>query len=557
MLPATIATSVAPETISKVGRLFNGSATDVLNELLQNARRAGASHVMVTTTGTATDHLVTITDDGHGIANPADVLTLGRSTWSAETRAREDPAGMGVFSLAGRDVIIRSWSRTARQGWMAHIPGAAWEDSRAIAVAADPITRGTAITVRVPAEWTTRLRQDLGAVARFYPIRVSLDGEELPRVDWLADAVRVEEWNGSRIGVFRDCTSLGSLSEPRLNFHGVTIPCALPSVKELDNGHSWVARVEIVDTPSVQLVLPARKEAVQNDGLEALRTAVHGAIFRAISDQPSHRLSFADWSTARDLSIDLPEAEPYLSAWVARRADQHAYYGIADRVSQPDMVVMPEFEPLFAQPAALALRADPLPHGPLAEAQSGFAGYAWYDALARIEQIDFAVEQDGRTFVLSDEASAPIDLTEGYVDAITMTIALNRANTVVQVNRSADVAFGGEQWSRDPVDDVAIYIRRGATVTPMHVVDLFEAATFDASDDIDADTAETQRDRFLDDAREHVIRLTEGNDAALEMRVRAMLDDYRWFMPEDRTVNVMLTRERVSVEIADRQPEAA
>ena len=119
MLPATIATSVAPETISKVERLFNGSAHDVLNELLQNARRAGATNIVITTAGHPADQLLHVVDDGSGIADPAAVVTLGRSGWSEETQAREDPAGMGVFSLAGRDVIIRSWSQPERQGWMA------------------------------------------------------------------------------------------------------------------------------------------------------------------------------------------------------------------------------------------------------------------------------------------------------------------------------------------------------------------------------------------------------------------------------------------------------
>ena len=45
-----IRASVSPETIGKLTRLFNGSLSDILNELLQNARRAGASVVNVTTT---------------------------------------------------------------------------------------------------------------------------------------------------------------------------------------------------------------------------------------------------------------------------------------------------------------------------------------------------------------------------------------------------------------------------------------------------------------------------------------------------------------------------
>ena len=36
MLPATISTSVAPETINKVTRLFNGSVNDIAG--IQNAR---------------------------------------------------------------------------------------------------------------------------------------------------------------------------------------------------------------------------------------------------------------------------------------------------------------------------------------------------------------------------------------------------------------------------------------------------------------------------------------------------------------------------------------
>ena len=42
-LPLTIQTAVGQALIGKVSRLFNGSVSDVLHELLQNARRAGAT----------------------------------------------------------------------------------------------------------------------------------------------------------------------------------------------------------------------------------------------------------------------------------------------------------------------------------------------------------------------------------------------------------------------------------------------------------------------------------------------------------------------------------
>ena len=222
MLPATISTSVAPETINKVTRLFNGSVSDILHELLQNARRAGASTVAVSTIGRAGDRLLHIVDDGHGIADPASIVTLGRSGWSDTIARREDPAGMGVFSLAGRDDIIRSWSQAAYQGGCAHIPASAWESSRPIAISPDPIGRGTAISIRMDSAWEDEVLPALSHVARHYPLPVTFDGESLEQTPWLDEAIYEERWNGCRIGVVKEHHRRGGAD--RLNFHGLTIP---------------------------------------------------------------------------------------------------------------------------------------------------------------------------------------------------------------------------------------------------------------------------------------------------------------------------------------------
>ena len=78
MLPSSIRANVSPDTISRVGRLFNNTLPDVINELLQNARRAGATCVNVTLT--REDRvLLAVSDDGFGIADPAAILTLGET----------------------------------------------------------------------------------------------------------------------------------------------------------------------------------------------------------------------------------------------------------------------------------------------------------------------------------------------------------------------------------------------------------------------------------------------------------------------------------------------
>ena len=44
-LPATINSQVDPAAVTRVTRLFNNTLGDILSELIQNARRAGASAV--------------------------------------------------------------------------------------------------------------------------------------------------------------------------------------------------------------------------------------------------------------------------------------------------------------------------------------------------------------------------------------------------------------------------------------------------------------------------------------------------------------------------------
>jgi hypothetical protein len=93
-MTSTIQAQVSAMTLSKVSRLFNASLTDCLNELLQNARRAGASAIQITQ---SSNRQLTIADDGSGIANPQTLLTLGESDWSEATTTAGGPGGHGAI----------------------------------------------------------------------------------------------------------------------------------------------------------------------------------------------------------------------------------------------------------------------------------------------------------------------------------------------------------------------------------------------------------------------------------------------------------------------------
>jgi hypothetical protein len=163
MLPASIAPTAAPSAVATVQELFADSITDVLLELLQAAHVTGATRVDVAAIGAARDQLLQLKDDGIGLREPAAIF------------AHPLPR-FGIFSLAGRDVIVRSWSRVAHQGWSAHITAAAWTGRRPIAISPDPIARGTSITFRMPAIAEAVVRAALAEAASLAGVVATFNG---------------------------------------------------------------------------------------------------------------------------------------------------------------------------------------------------------------------------------------------------------------------------------------------------------------------------------------------------------------------------------------------
>ncbi len=198
---------------------------------------------------------------------------------------------MGVFSLAGRDVEIRSCPRSTGEGWSIRIASGDWESGAPIAVAPCTHPFGTEIRVPIDAQWLKSLETIAQSAARYCPLPVRLDGQDLLREDWLKGAETIIEQDGVRIGIYRNY--LHRHFSPSINFHGVTVASLLPTVAEKDR--HWAAKIDIVDAPELQLVLPARKEMVENGALQSLRAAIRLAIYRHIQALGSHRLAFADW----------------------------------------------------------------------------------------------------------------------------------------------------------------------------------------------------------------------------------------------------------------------
>ena len=123
--PLTIQACIDESTLERVPRMFSAKIEDILSETLQNSRRAGATrvdiHIRPRFPSTPNSQLITISDDGSGIADPSVLLAYGRNGWDRELVKREDAAGMGFLSLAriGCTVTSRPRSLNGRSydGW--------------------------------------------------------------------------------------------------------------------------------------------------------------------------------------------------------------------------------------------------------------------------------------------------------------------------------------------------------------------------------------------------------------------------------------------------------
>ena len=569
-LPATIRARVHRGAIDRVSRFFNASVADAAAELIQNARRSGATRLDIATQATEGGTVVTVTDDGFGIADPSVLLSFGESGWDAATTKREDPAGMGVYALSKRGCAVASRPATAgiapMPGWQVELTPECFlgkQEARIVGCEDAPLPSGTAISFRAD-QGREGIAAAFAAAARHCPLAMTVNGEAVERKAFLDGAVHIERWRGLAFGVFN--SRFAGFNEPDLNFHGLTLSVCLPTVDTIDGG-TWTVRADVDACPELQLVLPARREAVQTPFLDEMRKAARTAVYRAMrrADR-TPALAFADYAAARKAGIDMPGAPAVLRPWRP---------GIADIDDWRDT---PKREPV--RQGTLVMAADPETQdqqclwraaeragiaGRLYEADRRLEGYDWYDALARVDGVRIDVTEAGITHPLdalrapaepcADAATAPgLPDTLARPDAIHMHLhVVQRDGPPEAIAMPADVVFIGEEGTW--VEDAHPLVTRDSDLQPAGLCQLLEAAYFSASDDPDADSHDTQRRRFREDATHMAIKLLASEDEARRHTIaEAVWREILWVMPRDREVSIKVAAGKVAVEFGPETP---
>jgi hypothetical protein len=296
-----IQAQVSPRLLSKAERLFTGTLEGRIIELLQNARRAGATVAHITNK----DGRVIVQDNGRGITDFSALLDLGRSDWDRTTEMAEDPAGVGVFCLARRELSICSGRKKVV------ITEKAWTGEPVPVQTTEEVMEGTRLVF--PDEpWVFELVDKLAA---FTGLKVIVDDRECISEPFVSPQAVHHPELGGRIEV-RERTALSHLhtiwkqsyyaDNVLVNFHGQVVPFTYTPVSE----HLQFL-VDLTGEPTgIRLMLPARTRLVENDAFGTLKAAIEVEAYRYIQKRGSHKLKFSEYCRAKELGIELPEAEP-------------------------------------------------------------------------------------------------------------------------------------------------------------------------------------------------------------------------------------------------------
>jgi hypothetical protein len=511
----TISAKVNVAMLEKADRLFRNDDDGIWIELLQNARRAGAAAVDISVKevqATSGQCEITIRDDGGGIDDFQSLITLGASGWNMETQMREDPAGMGFFCMCRSEVEVHSGHRLVRI-----TPSVFLGKGEAQVETTPELVRGTRVRF-TRASTRAALIGALERVAEFYPLEVSLEGQQLQRHDFLEGALYRESIDGIEVG-FSTAFKWGwHWRDLNWNFYGARIREPFEAITGLlgtaKNGppSEIHARFNVLEIARVKLQLPDRRGIIQDDFLRDFERKARAAAYRFFQGQQHHALPFKNWKEAKTLGVDLSEAAYLLTSWHASPQDDNIepLFGHSERqllkdVSNAILVArdLPDAHTLEA-----ALHCGASVEGNLYEEKAEYNGYSWYDGLPRIVT----------TTVFADDVSYEEWLpTNGRPKKIDIEIAIKQAGQSDRRSRLPGLihipsdSYGEINFvsvSQSPWDNDEL-------CGPFPVTDFLVSATFCASDDAGCDSWETQKNAWDEAVEREVNAYFRGPRATL------------------------------------------
>lgn len=530
-----IQAQVSASFINKADRLFSNNLADIFIELLQNARRAGASIISVETAddpdrGTE----IIFADNGHGIDDFSFLLNLGDSDWNEAVERTEDPAGMGFFSLLHSGVKVQSNGKEATISKDAFLG-----KSPVLVTDTQSSDKGTRLIFHRQ-ESKTSVDSILQQAGLFGSTDVSLNGSLIPRKDFLENALYIKTVHGVRIGVVS--SSYGSTRN--CNFHGKIIDAPIASaharnvLSPTHSGHSRSLGIllDVVETSSLHMKFPDRSAVVEDDALNLIIREARKAIFEYLRSLPQHLAPYALYQEARSLGVDLPEATPHYEPFYVSPHDSSSdnipfntewpfeslYVG---QVHDCAVVELDDdTNDLHAFSFDLSFRDLSLPGSlqPIRKMPE-YQGYSWYDSLPVCREFELVI--DGKKIEEVSDSPATDILT--IVNELELSFVIDRADrSRIFVHRP--LKFAG---FCDEEETATLFITRDSEWLavqspfqgPFDLVDAARHLAFSYNEDAGADSYESQRDYFTDEMASDLTRVLGGPMAVAALELERAL----------------------------------
>lgn len=546
----TFTACVSEDAMSKVSQLFNASLDDILTELLQNARRARAKTIRIyETTDPNFGDAICIEDDGPGLNDPRTLFALGQSGWSEQLLADEDAAGMGFFALANRGARILAQNKESSGTWELCVSQEAFTGGQPI-IAEKTNKAHCGVSITFPRIDRENLAAAAQHAALHYPLPVFLNGEELKREDFLAEANHIEHWNGLRIGVFHHPSPQHVFHGHNVNFHGNTLFTPLPALHQQFH-QSFYARVDVEHCAGLKLVLPARKEIVQDDALGQLRIQIQQLFFRLILKQGVHSLSREDFCLSHALGVKVPEAAPMLRPFVPDHADgDQNPYSAARPVTPADTLFVGSDGPIEDQNLTRAIVHSGR-HLALYEPNAAFKGYAWYDRMTRADLVGYEARFGDQVQRISVEECFD---RKDRPDCLEVILQKDRDRSPAEVKLQTDALVLGENYCG--LEEADTYVVVDAALTPGDLVEFLMAALFPPSNSCETGTYDQQQQWFEDEAEDLAITMLQSSTAADANLIRRILRrELLWRFPNDCAFTIKVAGRDITV--TGLAPEAA
>ncbi len=190
----TVAIKVNQDKLIANLKFSFSNKTTVLGEMMQNARRAGATKVEITYNANGEHGDLIIEDNGKGIEDFQHLFSIAESGWDLETIAKEKPFGMGWLSClyGAKRIYVESNGKYVQGDTGEILTGAALEVLKADLKKKKSYTK---VVLEDFALTLDKTKQTLQHLATGFAIDVIFNGEALERTD----AVDVLAVSGKRV----------------------------------------------------------------------------------------------------------------------------------------------------------------------------------------------------------------------------------------------------------------------------------------------------------------------------------------------------------------------